>query len=240
MRAIINDLNLRKNEANNFIDYVDRLDKLEAPQKEIHLNLFPNIDIISVKTSIKASVILLLYNTVESTITKCLESIHTAIVQDNLNYSDLSIELKKIILTYYENAIVKSNDITKTIEFKLNQLEFIENRSKYNLTFKKLSQNYQMFSGNLDSKQIVAILSRYGIALERKCSELKTVKESRNKLAHGELSFEEVGRDLSIQQIQEIKDKVFEYMDIIVSTIQNYIEQKGYRNVLEHDDETVE
>ncbi len=106
--------------------------------------------------------------------------------------------------------------------------EFIENRSNFSITFSKLSQYYQMYSGNLDARQIRNILLKYGINYTAECSELQSIKNNRNKLAHGEMSFEEVGRDLTIQYIEKLKDETFKFLTNMIPFIQEYLDDKRY------------
>ncbi len=41
------------------------------------------------------------------------------------------------------------------------------------------------FAGNLDSKEIRKIAKKYGIEFSEQCSEILTIRDKRNKLAHG-------------------------------------------------------
>ena len=230
MSILSNDLETRKKEAENFIEYINKLENLEHPEKEQHSIMFSPIDLLLLNTSMKASVFLILYNVIESTTTSCLNLIHTEIIHNELKYSELNSSIKKIVLTYYYNAINKNNDVVKTVDFKYNQLEFMGGRTNFNITFNELSQYYQMYSGNLDAKQIRNILLRYGIDFTNECAELKTIKDKRNKLAHGILSFEEVGRDLPIQYIKVLKDRAFVFLNDMTSVVEKYIEQKSYKD----------
>lgn len=82
---------------------------------------------------------------------------------------------------------------------------------------------------NLDTREIINVLKKYGIVYEERCSELKTIKDYRNKLAHGEDSFEEVGRNLSIPQLEEMFRKTFEYLDKMLDEIERYLSDEKYR-----------
>ena len=86
-----------------------------------------------------------------------------------------------------------------------------------------------MYSGNLDTREILNVLRRYGINFEQRCSELKTIKDYRNKLAHGEESFEEVGRTLSVQQLQEMENRTFEYLEKMINEITKYLDEEKFK-----------
>lgn len=230
MNSVRIDLTKRIEEATNYIEYIKKLENLGRPLSDTYNSLFPDSDILSLKTTMKASSCLILYNIVESTATKCLSRIHEIIISERLYYSGLNISIQKIILTYYENALYQIDDVSKNIEHRYKQIELIENRQCFDISFSDLTQYYQMFSGNLDGKQIKNILKRYNIIYEAKCAELKSVKDYRNTLAHGEMSFEEIGRQLSFQQIESFKDKISEYLNGMILKVEEYISAKGYKN----------
>jgi hypothetical protein len=52
--------------------------------------------------------------------------------------------------------------------------------------------------------------------------------ENRNDLAHGNKSFADVGRDVTIEDILKIKEEVVEYLRQILINIENYLENKEY------------
>lgn len=97
------------------------------------------------------------------------------------------------------------------------------------LSYNQLCQFYSLYSGNLDSREIISVLKKYGIDFEEKASELKTIKDDRNKLAHGELTFEGVGRNLSLPQLRHMKEKTFRYMESVIDIMNAFIENEGYR-----------
>ena len=52
--------------------------------------------------------------------------------------------------------------------------------------------------------------------------------EKRNDLAHGNKSFADVGRDVTMGDILKIKEEVVEYLRQILTNIKNYLENKEY------------
>lgn len=75
---------------------------------------------------------------------------------------------------------------------------------------------------------------KYGFSHSTDCSKTKDgqnlllVRETRNDLAHGIKSFEEVGRDKTIDELLEIKEEVVEYLGQILENIQDYLDKKEY------------
>ena len=86
------------------------------------------------------------------------------------------------------------------------------------------------FSGSLDAKEIRKIFSLLALDLSTmRCDELVQVKNCRNKLAHGEVSFEEYGRNYSIQYLQVSKDHTLTYLNDLISNVDKYLTLKDYR-----------
>lgn len=54
------------------------------------------------------------------------------------------------------------------------------------------------------------------------------LKMQRNKLAHGEASFEEVGREISSQQIEKLTEKTFDYLEKATQAVTCYLSNKNY------------
>lgn len=229
MINLIRELHIRQEEVENFIIFAE---KLEEP---VNLNNGngESFDTLMVRTNLKSSIILMLYNTVESIITKSLNRVHDILIGKNLMYNELNDHLKKITLIYYQSVINGNNNLSNSTEKLFDILELVRGNNLFTLSYEELSKYYQLYSGNLDSREIISILEKYGVGFTEKISELKTIKDYRNKLAHGELSFEEAGRNLSIEQLKVMKDKTFQYIEKIILALDAYINNERYRKFLE-------
>lgn len=222
MQNIKRDLSIRSDEVNSILDF---LNLIESGDIECRVDFGSYT---TVKTSIKAGIVLMLYNAVESTVTNCLERIHEIIISQNLMFDDCNDRLKQLIVAYYENAKAKSLDIHNKVPYILKFYDYIKKNRSFDLSYKDLSKFYSLYSGNLDSKEIISVLEKYGIEFHERVAELKTIKENRNKLAHGELTFEEVGRGLSVEHLKPMKEKTFEYLEKMVDEIERFIEERRY------------
>ena len=217
------ELSIRKNEATSLLMFVKYLDEKFMPPDDC------NYDYMTVKTSMKANIIMMLYNAVESTVSQCLEKVHDRINAYNLKYEDLSDNIKKLIAVYYGHSIDQANNVDSAMEHVLKFSDFINGNENISISYEELTKKYQMYSGNLDTREILNVLRRYGINFEQRCSELKTIKDYRNKLAHGEESFEEVGRTLSVQQLQEMENRTFEYLEKMINEITKYLDEEQFK-----------
>ena len=150
-------------------------------------------------------------------------------IQQELGFDECTDEIRQLLLAYYENAKEKSLDIHKRVPYILELHDYMKGEITFPLSYNQLCQFYSLYSGNLDSREIISVLKKYGIDFEEKASELKTIKDDRNKLAHGELTFEEVGRNLSLPQLRHMKEKTFRYMESVIDIMNAFIENEGYR-----------
>ncbi len=223
MQSIKEELSIRVEEIDSVITL---LQLMENGQLECQSET-PNF--VMVKTSIKAGIILMLYNAVESTVTKCLERMHGILINQGLMFNDCNDSLKQLVVVYYENAKEKVADVHNKAPHILRFYEYINGNRGFELTYEQMSKFYSLYSGNLDSREIISVLEKYGIGFQERISELKTIKDKRNQLAHGELSFEEVGRELSLQQLNHMKERTFTYLEKLIDEINRYIEDEQYK-----------
>lgn len=223
MRLIKNDLEIRKHEAENYVQSIKSIEQGNFVTEDTSINRTQLL------TSMKSSVLIMLYNAIESTITRCLSKVYEVIKQSTIKYNELIPDIQKIVLVYYENAILNCSDTNGKASLKFEEIELINGNNDFMFSFDDISKNYSMYSGNLDSKQIKKIFEKHGVTFEKKCSEAQTIKDYRNQLAHGEKSFEEVGRDVSSQQLDVYCEKIFDYLDSVIDKFIDYVEHKEFK-----------
>lgn len=180
----------------------------------------------------KSSFFLMLYNCVESTVANCLRAILREIESDGCKYNDLIDELQIASLAAFDYNVKKCESKDEKNKCMKQQIDFQTGFSVFHLDLKSLtaSSSQGNFSGSLDAKEIRKIFSRLALDLSTmRCDELEQIKKCRNKLAHGEVSFEEYGRDHSIQYLQLSKDHTLTYLDDLISNVDHYLTSKGYR-----------
>ena len=231
MYEVINEYHVRVSEIEKYFDLINNIIEKEAKLQ------FPDSRVQRVEpilaATLKSSAMLLLYNLVESTVTNSLESIHDEICSANIKYETASDEIRKIFVDYYYKNIKDgkfpqegiTDNILLFVNFLLNENSFQIDYSKY--TKYKTGSS---FSGNIDEKMIMQLALKYGFKHTPKgrYKEINTIKNRRNKLAHGELSFAECGRDVTTQRLNVIKKKTIECLDELLNNIQEYIRNKQF------------
>lgn len=224
MQSITRDLSIRSEELNSILEFLNLMESGGFEYKREFNNST------TVKTSIKAGIVLMLYNAVESTVTKSLERLHETLIRQKLMFDDCNEKLKQLIIIYYENAKEKNLDVQNKAPYILRFYDYIQQNRSFELSYKDLSKFYSLYSGNLDSREIISVLNKYGMDFQVRITELKTIKNKRNELAHGELTFEEVGRALSVQQLMSMKERTFDYLEKIIDEIEIFIENEKYKS----------
>jgi hypothetical protein len=164
---------------------------------------------------LKANGFLLLYNLIEATVRNSISAIFNSIHSTNATFKDLTDELQKLWISQ-EIKQMKQDDLLsfskKILEDEL-------------LTFKAECVN---ISGNIDARKIREIAKQFGYQEPKNGRDLLTIKEKRNKLAHGEYTFVEIGKDYTVQELLKFKDATKDYLSIVLSEIENFINSKGF------------
>ena len=111
------------------------------------------------------------------------------------------------------------------------QNDFSTGQTVFNVDIKALtgSSSQGTFSGSLDVREIRKLFSRIGLNLDGlKCDEMVIIRNCRNKLAHGEESFQECCRNYSIQYLEVNKNNTLDYLDQLIIKVGDYIQTKSY------------
>ena len=232
MNSVKNDFSDRVDEINKYYDLLFNILKKESKL------IFPNesnrterFDL-TLTSTLKSNMFLLLYNLLESTITKCLVEIHNSICDENCTYIQLSPQIQNLFTSHYYKSILSGNisedNTLLHIRTMIHSWIFNEN---FNLTFEDLTKykTGNNFSGNLDAKEIRKIAARYGVTFDERSDEIKSLKEFRNKLAHGEISFQEASNQKGIEYFDNLKIKTIGFLNTFIIAVENYINQKEFK-----------
>lgn len=130
-------------------------------------------------------------------------------------------------LNSYENFGHTVNEFLD--EYLINNLVDFDENAFYDEII--LSKDALGISGNLNAKKITDICDKHRIRyrLATPGESLERVKRERNSLAHGDVSFSDCARDLTINDLENIKDEVVLFLTGILAGMKDYYDQKSYK-----------
>lgn len=177
---------------------------------------------------LRANGFILLYNLVEATITKSIEALFATIYEREVTFKNLSDNLKKLWIIQKSLPLNKgidaigSNKIIEIITKVVN--EIIENE------ISQLEIDCVKISGNVDAKKIRDIADKIGFERpsQHQGVDLVIIKDKRNKLAHGEFSFCEIGKDYSVRDMCKFKNSTINHLEEYIYKIEEYIQLNSY------------
>jgi MAE_28990/MAE_18760-like HEPN len=219
MRDVIRIFIERKAEIDLYFDFLE--DLMEKKAQIISSDGSKQNVNIELAKILRANGFLLIYNVVESCVTQGIEAIYLDIIDKGVNYNDIKSNIQAEIINNVKNN-VKIDDFISQVN---------------NITV-DIVAHYpkKIFSGNIDAKKIRETAKKYGFSHEtnsemtKSGAQLLTVKQKRNDLAHGDISFKECGQDYTIQQMVDIKNEVMQYLKEILDNIGHFLVNKEYLN----------
>lgn len=225
MQAIFDMFDERVQEIDLYFDAMNELE--QGSINHISDTSYFNDEFIKI---LKANTLLMIYNLVESTVMGGILEIYDKLKQEGLTYSSVRKEIKDIWFSYkfrqvYDQQAHYNSYKGKALEIVNSILigEVIE-----------LDRKATAISGNLDAQQIRNVCNEHGIVFQpdersRGGAVLETVKERRNDLAHGTLSFAECGRDYSIEDLDKIKTQTVLFLRGLLVGMKQYYDEKQYQ-----------
>lgn len=179
---------------------------------------------------LKANTLLMIYNLVESTVMGGILEIYDKLRQEGLTYSGVRKEIKDIWFSYKFRQVYDQQAHFNS--YKGKALEIVNSILVGEVI--ELDRKATAISGNLDAQQIRNVCNEHGIVFQtdersRGGVVLETVKDRRNDLAHGTLSFAECGRDYSIEDLSNIKDETVLFLRGLLTGMKQYYDEKQYQ-----------
>lgn len=175
---------------------------------------------------LKSNFLLMLYNIVEATITTGMLEIYEKLKNEECTYSDLINELQNIWRDYKIQEVYSPSSGLKVYTKKVKNIvkNIIEDTP---LIFNKGMLN---INGNLNAKKIKSICDKHCIRYSVIDDEMKLekVRMKRNSLAHGDESFSDCARDLTLSDLESIKNTIFAFLSGIIAGMEKYYNEQQY------------
>lgn len=175
---------------------------------------------------LKSNFLLMLYNLVEACVVSGMMEIYERLKDSRSGYGDLISEIR-YIWSNYEIGKVYSNLAGKSAYEERVQLIINHVIESQPIT---LNKDALGISGNLDARAIKKLCDKHGIRYVASDDDgcLRIVKDKRNNLAHGDESFGDCARDMSLSDLEHIKDEVINFIRCILDGMKEYYDNKLY------------
>ena len=222
MQTVLIDFRERVEEINIYFGFLEKLGQettqLSVLKDDGQRENIP-LDYQLIKT-LKANSFLLLYNLVESSMRNAVIAIFDELKNRRVSYNLVSTEIKKIVIENFkkrspENIHSHIRDISTDI-------------------IAAGFQSQELFSGNIDQREISKTARNFGFSFDTEYNKTKhgesldMIMNKRNDLAHGNKSFAEIGKDITVEELLKIKEEVIADLEQILNNINQYITGQDY------------
>lgn len=195
------------------------------------------------KKTLKANAYLLLYNLIEGSVMAGIDAILLAVNQSDKELRYFKKEIRSLYLDYSmarndEDSNLKAKD-RKNLRGQLNSLidqkVVFRHKNKDNSIIEgyiayqdKVSKGE--ISGNVDLSVLTQLSMKYDFILPHDdvANELSIIKNKRNQLAHGEITFAEAGQEKSIEELMDMKSRITNYFNTLMQNIKGYIDNEEF------------
>lgn len=175
---------------------------------------------------LKSNFLLMLYNLVEACVVSGMMEIYESLKQSQSGYNDLIDEIQTLWSNYRIGDIYKSSGTRSSYERGTHDIitQVITDQPVF------LNRAALDISGNLDARRIKTLCDKHHIRYVASDDDgcLRTVKEKRQNLAHGDESFGDCARDMTLGQLEHIKDEVVRFIGAILVGMKDYYDNKLY------------
>jgi hypothetical protein len=212
--------------------YLRVLEKLEAPSVVLFDKSTGREKRVFEEGSLKvmkATVFLLLYNLIESSIRSAFGELYKSVINSGMPAHELTVEFRKLWIKQRFGSIDLDSACSRTFrELTEALIEELTQDLPIDLDEDKLP-----VSGNLDSDAIRHVCRFHGINLQIHTQafgggELRTVKRHRNALAHGNTSFSDCGQQYAVSDLQRIKRQAVIFVRGVLKSVDKFISSNGY------------
>ncbi|KHD11122.1 hypothetical protein PN36_01830 [Candidatus Thiomargarita nelsonii] len=228
MQQVINEFDRRVKDVEQYLHF---LKQVHEPQVELHFShqgTYSQIDD-NLKNILRANAFLVMYNMVEYSIRYGILDIYREIESHKCTYSTVRQEIRDIWLNYHYRNIFKLTANWESARKMAARLV----EDAVNSVIISLNEEAIPLAGNLDARQIRLICQAHGILSQthpdaKGGSKLLRVKEQRNFLAHGHISFSESGEQVRVEDLEKIKHEIVIFVRDILTNMMDYANNKKY------------
>jgi hypothetical protein len=214
--------NKRKLEIEQYLNLLELLDKDGAKISHFDEPDGVRIPNLSLQVS-KASFYLIMYNLSEATVNAGVQSIYNKIRDEQLTFTEIIEKLQEVWWASHSDSLTNSekcNLITKIYDLY---------KTSNSANIPDFNNFISGVSGNIDAESVRLVCHKYGISVVGDGRDLGATKTKRNWLSHGNHSFCDIGQDVVISDLINIKERTFIFLDEYVVNVSSYLEAEAYK-----------
>lgn len=173
----------------------------------------------------RSHAVLMLYNIVEATVVECILAIFDSIKDDHLKYHELEDSLRDQWL----RSMMTTSDTIKT---RIARTKEIIGNINSDIFF---NNAIGRFNGNVDLRTILNVCKDFKLQLrsipnkDEVATTLKAIKDARNHLAHGDVSYSNFGSNILLSDIVKYKTHTLNFLSFFINRVEEYISNKEYK-----------
>lgn len=200
-------------------------------------------DVTLVSSVIRSNVKLMIYNIIEYSVTNLMQAIYDRVKDEGCGYAEVSEKLQSIWHhTQMYNGLSDPKASNSTAESISKRL--LDHVVKNNVL--QFSVRNTIAGGNLDADKILKLFDDHGISIHddiANCkrdeikSELKDIKNRRNDLAHGSISFAEASNQVTTSELAELVNHVDSFLMQLRKDVSTYLNAGEYRRGMTESEE---
>lgn len=231
MENVLADFEQRADEVRS---YLRLLKEMERPGSQLHNPSKPSHRTIAIEDDwrkvSKATAYLLIYNLVESSIRSAFGQLYQEIEGDRCTLRGLSKQLFNLWVDQKHRSITRETASPKN--YKEAAAAMVQAVMEDQVA--KLLANQLPVSGNLDADAIRELCHCHGVSISVPSSakggvDLGVVKEQRNALAHGNKSFSDCGREVTVADLERIANQTEVFVRAILRNVKQAIAAKAFK-----------
>lgn len=175
---------------------------------------------------LKSNFLLMLYNLVEACVVSGMREIYDCLEMEGCPYDTVNAKVRKL---WSEHSAKKQFSASMAVSTYAQRLQEAVESALVSAPI-NLDVDQIKISGNLDARAIKSIYADHGIVCQfpvpGEC--LKRIKDSRNALAHGDESFGNCARDLTLEDLRAMKEEVLHFISAAIDGMSDYYSRRGF------------
>ncbi len=179
---------------------------------------------------LKSNVSLMLYNIIEYTVSGLIDCIYDEIRMQKLSYRDVNDSIRRL---WRETILKAARDPNANFNTFIRKNEEIIEKVLCNKTL-DIHARESLPAGNLDGVSIKETFESHGIKIKTDSQNFRpdilgSIKENRNNLAHGAVSFVEAVRNDSIKDFEKYVKFISSFLEELIDTVGEYLKTERFK-----------